>query len=196
VRVVPEFDEASHTYTLDGRVLPSVSEIIAPLKNFDGIPASVMRKAQDRGKAVHKAAELHDIGRLGDMGRHKEILLPYLEAWKAFRASQDWEWLDIEQPLANPTLGFAGTRDRMGIRRSMGKKAKGIVDIKATAADCPVTGIQIGGYELLEPEEDFEVRIGVRLLPDGTFRVTNYQQEVVMFRSCLNVFNFKKKHGI
>ena len=183
------FDEATHTYYVDGVKVPSVSEIIAPLRDFSGIDPEVLRKAQDRGKAVHKACELHDLGTLGDLGPDAAVIEPYLKAWLKFSGS-DWEWISIEEIKYHSKLVYCGTADRIGIYR--GEHVCG-VDIKATAKSHAATGVQLGAYELLWGEP-FHKRIGVRLKRDGTFEATEYPDETVTFRSLLNVWKWKQRN--
>ena len=55
------FDEASHTYRLDGLIIPSVTTLMKPLSEayYGGVDAKVLSNAADRGSAVHSAIDLH-----------------------------------------------------------------------------------------------------------------------------------------
>lgn len=190
-----KFDEPTHTYTLDGVRLPSVSDIIAPLKDFSGIPEKTLEYARDRGKAVHRATELYDKGVTFDLGADAEVIEPYLNGWLKFRAAHpSLAWDRIEVSDYHPTLGYAGTPDRSGW---IGK-TRVHVDIKATAKESPATGVQLAGYELLDRDVSVDynrvkvVRWGVRLLKDGTYRKTEYKDERVTFRSLLNIYRWRQ----
>ena len=53
------FDEKKHIYSLDGVVLPSVTQILRPVTEcfYSGIDPDVLQKAADRGTAIHSAIE-------------------------------------------------------------------------------------------------------------------------------------------
>ena len=51
------FDEPSHTYTYDGTVVPSVTQVLTILNDFSKVPWQVLQAAQERGRLVHKAGE-------------------------------------------------------------------------------------------------------------------------------------------
>ena len=53
------FDDPSHTYRLDGEIIPSVSEVMVPLKEatYSGVSEKTLRNAADKGNAVHNSIE-------------------------------------------------------------------------------------------------------------------------------------------
>ena len=60
--VKPEiiFDEATHTYLVDGEEVPSVTTILQPLsmRSYSAVNPSVLEYARNRGKAIHEAVEM------------------------------------------------------------------------------------------------------------------------------------------
>lgn len=54
-----EFDEATHTYRVNGVVLPSVTTVMKPLSSsfYEAVDAGTLSNAADRGTAVHQAIE-------------------------------------------------------------------------------------------------------------------------------------------
>ena len=56
------FQVENHTYDLDGKALHGVTDIVKWVfdETYDGIPADVLKRAAERGTAVHKACELWD----------------------------------------------------------------------------------------------------------------------------------------
>ena len=56
------FQEESHTYDLDGKKLHGVTDIVKWVfdETYDGIPADVLKRAAERGTAVHTACEVWD----------------------------------------------------------------------------------------------------------------------------------------
>jgi len=82
------FDDATHTYTLDGERLPSVTGILqrSGAINFDHIPPSILDKARDRGTAVHRAVHYYNENDL-DVDAFRSAFpdyWPYVSAWIAF----------------------------------------------------------------------------------------------------------------
>ena len=61
------FDEATHTYTVDGRDYPSITTVIeaAGLVDYSMLPAADLNFYQLRGIALHDACWFSDEGRLG-----------------------------------------------------------------------------------------------------------------------------------
>ena len=55
------FDEASHTYRIDGQVVPGVTSVLKPLTDYSMVPPADLQAAADFGKAVHRACELDDL---------------------------------------------------------------------------------------------------------------------------------------
>src|SRR5690348_16409857 len=79
------FEPDNHVYTVNGIVVPSVTQILEPLVDFSKIPAAVLEYAKLRGEAVHLACELYDQNDL-DIDNLDTVIVPYLEAWIKFKA--------------------------------------------------------------------------------------------------------------
>jgi hypothetical protein len=168
------FDPDTHTYTLDGKKLPSVTEIIAPITAGKYPPnAGVVQAAAARGTRIHELCALYDMDALPD--EFELECVPYVQAWADFCRDYKPEWLYIEQPLYFQSVcdtSFAGTVDRIGCID--GKLC--VVDIKtAQSMDRPAKialATQLHAYQLLASElhitgENF----GVQLMKDGTYRL-------------------------
>ena len=56
------FNEDNHTYELDGRPLPSVTEILSILNDFSDVSPYVLAQAARRGTLVHEYCEMIDYG--------------------------------------------------------------------------------------------------------------------------------------
>lgn len=56
-----EFDELTHTYLVDGVIVPSVTQLLKRRfgGKYDGIPAETMKRASERGTRVHKTIEMY-----------------------------------------------------------------------------------------------------------------------------------------
>lgn len=190
---MPEFrfHAEDHRYTLDGRVLPSVTQIIAPLINYSMVPAEALEYARDRGTAVHKTLELYDKNDL-DEESLDEALKPYLAAWKKFIRDNNPKWGTIEEPMHHAILGYAGTPDRTGL---LGPRSF-VLDIKTTVQLSPAVGVQLSGYDLLAGHTtgmSADDLIAVQLRKDGTYRFRFYAKDSATFLSCLSIFNFHQR---
>lgn len=105
------FEQASHTYRVNGRLVPHITEVIP--SNYDHINPAVLEKARQRGHVAHKLTELYDLHRL-DWSKVDEDVLPRLQAWIKARIEYEIEFedQDIERRLYHPLDGYAGTSDR------------------------------------------------------------------------------------
>ena len=170
------FDETTHTYILDGVVIPSVTEICAPITCGKYPPVGVVQQAAARGTRVHELCALYDMDALPD--EIEAELVGYVKAWAAFCRDYKPVWTHIELPLygqIDPGQPFAGTLDRIGEIDGLTR----IVDIKTTASlDRPAKVAlcaQITGYEWLVDLNDIDALsgrgMGVQLFADGNYRV-------------------------
>lgn len=135
------FDETLHRYTLDGEVLPSVTQILKPLHDFSAIPADVLRRAADFGTAVHKTVELYLKDDL-DEDSLDEPLYNCLLAFKAFEADH-YDIFDetpvIEKIGYHPKLKYAGTPDLDFPSR--------VIDLKSRGANTLTDALQLCLYD-------------------------------------------------
>jgi hypothetical protein len=106
-----EFNSERHEYKVDGRLTPSVTQVLKVLESYNGYP----EQAALRGTYVHKICELYDQDRL-DPESVDPSLTGYLAAWVKFRTENplkiDFSELKIEVRIASK-LGYAGTVDRV-----------------------------------------------------------------------------------
>ena len=109
-----EFKPDTHTYLLDGIVIPSVSEILrfASREIYGDTSAQAMEIAADRGTRVHEAAEALDRSRSANVDYDIE---PYVRAYTKFLFEHEVKWEKIEEPVVNEAEWYAGTLDRYGI---------------------------------------------------------------------------------
>jgi hypothetical protein len=110
--IVPEFDEATHTYRLDGRVIPSVTQILSDMGEISEFSKQSPR-ARDLGLAVHAGCALLP-DRLDWSTVQAEIMgdilscMTWLERMKFEIEAQ-------EQRGVNRELWYAGTLDLRGV---------------------------------------------------------------------------------
>jgi hypothetical protein len=139
------FDEAKHEYRVDGRVVPSVTQILKRVfpDVYSGIPAHILDRKARLGTAVHKTIELELAGRLDYTTIHAEVQ-PYFESWL-----QWWESLANKSTLGSERRihceagGYCGAIDWDGeIDGSLWT-----IDWKITNHRMPTHRLQIaGGY--------------------------------------------------
>jgi hypothetical protein len=189
-------DVETHTYTLDGRIVPGVTNIIGPASNYAGIPARMLAAAQERGTHTHMACEFSDHGILDESSVSAEVL-PRLAAWRKFRTDYSADWMHIEAPLYSRQFGFAGTVDRIGmIRDRHGKRQMilAILDIKTSAKRLNAWGLQLSAYRIAS-ELPLAARFALRLLGDGTYRLDEFDDpsEDAVFRGLLAFHNWSNK---
>lgn len=190
-----QFDEATHTYTLDGVELPSVTHIIRYLavdkaNNADPNMALI---ARERGSAVHEATVMYDYsGEIPD--DFPAEYAPYLEAYVQFVRDYKPGWELIEHQMGNKTLGFAGTLDRFGVIDNEWC----ILDIKTSyKVDIPSLSAQLTAYHDLLLNEQFErlenakIRhLGLQLMRTGKYRLyeTDCEKGSDLFYSCRRIY--------
>jgi len=190
------FDPIEHRYTLGGMVLPSVTQILGPIKpDFSMVSADVLERKRQLGQAVHQACELDDEGDL-DEGETDPLVLAYLQGWRKFRADTGALVLENERQLYHPALAYAGTLDRAVSVEG----ATWLVDLKTAYPNpVPAFGVQLAGYDLLRQAHgarQVPIRASVHLLEDGTYRMKSYKNpnDYVCFRALLSLEHWKKEN--
>lgn len=188
------FDPTTHTYTVDGRRLPSVTQVLELAGLVDKTWFTDF--GRDRGTYVHQMLELDDLGEL-DEGTLDEQLVPYLTAWRACCAAGRAAWTHIEHRMADATVGVAGTADRIGAFSG----ALTIADIKSGHPEDYIA-IQLGGYAYLAeltgvvPSAKRVKRVGVFVRGDGSYRIVEYadRTDIDIFRAALAVAQWRLAH--
>jgi hypothetical protein len=94
------FDEATHTYTLDGERLPSVTQILqrAGAIDFSHIPPTILEAARERGTAVHKAVHYFNENDL-DVDVFRVAFpdyWPYVSAWIKFLDTSGFRFATVD----------------------------------------------------------------------------------------------------
>jgi hypothetical protein len=108
-----EFDEPTHTYRVDGRIVPSVTQILGDTFPgvYAGIPEHTLLRRAQIGSAVHKAIELYLCRNLDENKLHPEVE-PLFKSWRKWWDTvvanvQTWS---SESRFGSP-LGYAGCDD-------------------------------------------------------------------------------------
>lgn len=100
------FEPEGHIYTKGGVKIPSITQVLGLISNYDFVEDHY----KEKGKYIHEATALMDIGDL-DYGKTK--YKKYITAWNKFMKEHDLkrEKVYIETPLISK-FGYAGTPDR------------------------------------------------------------------------------------
>lgn len=106
-----EFDEENHWFKIDGKFLPSVTQILRK-EGFCPDLSFIDPWYLQRGSYVHKVTELWDMGTL-DEEALSDDLKPYLESYIKAYDECGFKIIDIEKKLYHPTWKYAGIIDRI-----------------------------------------------------------------------------------
>ena len=183
------FDEESHTYRLDGEIIPSVTQILkgaALTPSFRGGSGVAMTK----GSFAHLATELDDKGEL-DEATVDPANLGHLEAWRKFRTESGIEILAIEERVHNDLYRYAGTLDR----RVLYQGRESIIDIK-TGNSYPWHPIQTAAYALAlgKPVS----RFSVYLSDAGSYKLEEHtdSHDTLVFMAAIRLADWRSQNGI
>ncbi len=112
-----EFDSETHTYRSEGRVIPSVTQVMQAVNIIDS--SYYTDFGATRGTYVHKAVNLRALGKLDEnsLDEHTE---PYLCQYDKFVKETGFQVLSSEQPVsyrhgAVDKILYCGTYDLIGI---------------------------------------------------------------------------------
>lgn len=175
-----EFDEEKHIYTVDGKVVPSVTDICSPITadHYGSINSAVLEMASRRGTAVHEATELIDLGSMPDddpeidgyINAYLDFLLDYQPKWEYI------EWIGyFDDFWDGERVQYCGTVDRAGY---VGKEFW-VLDIKTTASPTKenyiATCCQVTAYSNFEPIRTlYDVKHKILYLrKDGSYRLVD-----------------------
>lgn len=185
-----EFDAATHTYRIDGNVVPSVTQVLREAGFIDA--RWYTEEGRARGEAIHIVTELYDKGTLredADLGE----LAGYLAAWKKFLADTGAEVVENECTVWHTTLKYAGTMDRLVIWN----KVDAIGDIKGGGVG-KWEPIQTAAYAgARDPRRPPPKRFAIHLRDNGKYTLkehTNFARDFDVFRGALIVANWKREH--
>lgn len=194
-----KFDAAQHIYRWGDTVVPSVTQIMEDVGviDYSHIPDGIRGMALERGSLVHEITAMDDEDQLEESSVD-EALMPYLLAWRKFRADSQLVMSMVEHRAYNPTFRYAGTLDRSGtIAINGANQADVLVDLKTN--DAPEwTRFQTAAYAaFFESPRRFR-RLAVELHKDATYRVqefsgSDWQKDFGIFCSFLTTYRMKRE---
>ena len=159
-----EYIDESHTYLVDGVIVPSVTQLLGKKfgHKYDGINPEVLKRAAEKGTAVHNAIE--------EWCKHgTESDLPELRNFRFLQRQYNFEVLANEVPVILFEDESPIACGRLDLVLKMGDET-GLADIKRTSAlDKEYLGYQLNIYRLAYQQtygEDITFLRGVHLRED------------------------------
>lgn len=168
------FDEEAHVYKLNGKSVPSVTQIIKTA-GFYKNSEFFTEEAANRGTYVHKACDMYDNDIL-DMNSSELDFKGYIDAWIAFREQSKAEIIETEKRVYSEVWMFAGTLDRVV---KMNNKMF-ILDIKTGSPQPAADPLQTAAYQMAYGElkgTKIEGRGCVYLSENGKFTIKYHEQD-------------------
>lgn len=192
---VPQFSEEYHCYTNSNAVvLPSVTRILSPISmlEYARVDRDVLNAAAELGRAVHECIEY-----LIDDDIDEDSLVaewvPYLEAWKSWRATFNPRFISRELRLGCDL--YAGTVDC--VCEINGQYI--VIDWKTTDQIMKSVGPQTAAYELLVrshlAHSSMMARAVVQLKENGTFVFKRFDsvQDYQVFEDLLRLHKWMQE---
>lgn len=182
------FEENTHTYIVDGKKLPSVTQITSILSRiqYNGIDEEILKKAGKKGTAVHKAIE--DLILWNDY-EIEEKYEDYILQFKKARKLEKFETLETEFKLTNGE--FCGTLDN----KSKLDNKMIIIDYKTTSSiHKKLLEAQFGGYKILCDSNNIKIDewYGLFLSKTG-YKFIKITPNVEIFKKCKEIYEFMEE---
>ena len=190
-----EFDEKTHTYKLNGLVIPSVTTLMKVLSDaeYDGVRDGVLENAANRGTAVHNAIENYINFGIEDIS---EELKPYFLAFLRFLSDKQPNILATEKKVYHRFLRYAGTVDF--ICEIDGKVY--LIDFKTTAVLMKMlTEVQLEAYKKALESHGIKIdaKAVLHLRKDGTYRFVPQENDSEcwgVFGSLITINSYIRKY--
>ncbi len=201
------FNEDDHTYWVGTLRVPGVSSITGQLDDFSGIPAAVLERKSQIGKAAHAAFEIIGNGGEVDPVTVHEAVRPYVEAFQLFLSENPVRVVMTEQKVFSERYFYAGMLDAVlvGLERKPGFWEKDqflLPDYKTVAQLRPTTGPQTAGYRLALPDMGVPrtqiQRLALQFKPDATYHIKAYNDSTdeACFLGLLAAYKWRMKNGL
>ncbi len=177
--VIPEFpelafDEAVHTYRLNGQIIPSVTTLMKPLSDdfYRTVDLEVLNRAAQRGTAIHNAIENYIEFDIRDIPPQ---YAGYFEAFLQWWNYRKPEPLALEKRVYHKILRYAGTADLVCIID--GRLT--LVDYKSSAqVNGKLCAVQLEGYDRAFESHGIKIddRLILHLSRDGGYTEAPFQR--------------------
>jgi hypothetical protein len=175
------FEPSTHTYALDGVVIPSVTTVLkaAGYIDFSRVPSGILDQALERGSLVHEALHYLNEDDL-NLDSVRDDLRGYVQAGIDFRRLSGFTVYSCELRVCSPTWRVAGTLDLLG---RWSDDVLTIADYKTGHPKDVAADLQLAAYAELLRETSPDLadepirRVSVRLTKDGMFHVEPYDDD-------------------
>ncbi len=183
------FDPRTHTYTRNGVILPSVTQILRPISNtaYREIPQGTLDYAADRGTRLHNAISTYILGKKPDIYPDTQ---GYFNAFLAFEKLYNPAWLASEFPIYHKNLPYAGTIDIIGYVTPDNGKGVDVIDIKTVRAPhARLLEAQLSAYAEALKSHDTRVRdlYSLVLTDKGSFKMVKHTNNYKLFLACMMI---------
>lgn len=126
-RTLEYFDDG-HIYLVDGVIVPSITTILSAkfCKRYDGIDRNILRRASEKGTAVHDAIQRYcEDGEITD--------IPEIRGFRFLQKTYGFKVLENETPVILLLDGEPISAGRLDMVIQMNEET-GLADIKRTAS--------------------------------------------------------------
>lgn len=191
-KTMNKFDENTHTYTINDRPVPSVTQVLTEIfgKRFwyDDWYAQ-------RGRANHAMISYYIKGCL-DFDSVSEQIKGYLDAFIKFLNETGFTTIKSETSLFSTVYNFGGTPDLL-LSDPSGQLI--LADIKSSVEQ--IVKLQLAGYDILYNEIKIKPKrhCAIELSTDGKYKIHWFNDIPRMknvFMSCLSIYNFKMQNKL
>ena len=194
------FDKDLHEYKIDGKPVPSYSQIARDLGlvDFSRVSEVNLKYKQEVGLAVHLAIFYANDGRLL-MDSLDDVVRSYYNSWMLF--------VDMYKPTImtdyseNPICSF---RWNYGITPDIVMEQKGgltVLELKCVSSMNPATALQTAAQKIAL-EETYKLKIkhrwGLQLIPNDIPKISAYLKSTdeSSWKSAVNTWYWKKANGL
>lgn len=186
------FNEAEHTYTMDGVRVPGVSSLIEMVnEELRFVKREDLERARVLGTKVHRTIEMFERGTLDEKQLHP-FLAAHLKQWKTFKSDLRYVTIHTEQIVHSVQHRYCGTMDSFGELN----EAPFLPDIK-TGGKYRVHKLQTAGYKIAGVEMGLipqDTRRGSIYLSEDSYELVFHPRDVLdvpAFISCLTLNRWK-----
>lgn len=186
------FEAETHTYRVDGAVVPSVTQVLEPLTGLEFVDDETLAIAAEFGTHVHKAVQLHNEGRL-DRASLSPAIEPYLAGWERFVAESGIAIIDVERAVYHGKMRYAGTLDARGYFPD-NHKVPALIDVKTGSGHPRTVGPQTAAYEaaLVEAGLGRHTRFCCLLRPNTyTLKPLANPNDINVFKAALTIHRWR-----
>ena len=180
------YNEETRIHTLNGKIIPSVSNIVEPLSmDYSKVHPGKLARKKDLGIAFHECIRLFLADDLDEDSIDEELIIP-MRQFKEFWTDDEFKGLPsvtitaIEQPFCNEKLKYCGKPDLV--------TEDAIYDWKLRKYDPIADPLRMAGYAGLISDFPPKRKIVVEFSLDAGYRVhdADKKQAWPMFRKLLD----------